>query len=529
MTGQVGLDPHPRPDVATDIGAILRHWVAATPEREALRAGDRAWTWRELADRVDRLGRALRADGVRPGDRIALLDKNGPAHIEATLAAASWGFANTIVNWRLAPEELRYVLADCGASALLVGAEFAPLVDRIRDALPDLRRVVVLGGDDDGYEPYLAAAPAEGAPDYTARPDDCFVQLYTSGTTGFPKGAMLTHRSLGTHTLAASAVFGFDFDSVNMVAMPLFHVGGTSWALQSLATGARTVIVREVVPTEILDQIQRLRVTHAFFVPTVYEFFLALPNLGDYDLSSLTCLGYGGSPMPGPLMRRCLEAFDKDFYQVYGATEASGVFCVLGPQDHRDAAHPEQLASAGRPIAGVELRVVEPSTGTDVAAGEPGEFWIRSAQTMLGYWNGPDDTAKAFVDGWYRTGDAGYVDADGYVFISDRVKDMIVSGGENIYPAEVERVVLDYPGVAGACVIGVPDPVYGEAVKAVVVPEPGATVDGAALIAFTRERLARYKCPKSVDLVEALPRNATGKVLKRDLRAPYWVGRDRAV
>jgi acyl-CoA synthetase (AMP-forming)/AMP-acid ligase II len=173
--------------------------------------------------------------------------------------------------------------------------------------------------------------------------------------------------------------------------------------------------------------------------------------------------------------------------------------------------------------------VVDPADGQDVAVRETGEFWIRSAQTMIGYWNRPEDTEKAFVDGWYCTGDAGYVDADGYVFISDRVKDMIVSGGENIYPAEVERVVIDYPGVAEACVIGVPDPVYGEAVKAVVVPQPYATVDGDALIAFTRERLARYKCPKSVDLAEALPRNATGKVLKRDLRAPYWAGRERAV
>ncbi len=529
MTEQFDLDSLARPDVAGDIGAILRHWVAATPEREALRVGEVAWTWRALADRVNRLGRALREDGVLPGGRIALLDKNGNAHIEATLAAAAFGFANTIVNWRLASDELRYVLNDCGASVLLVGAEFAPLSDQIRDQLTDLRLVIVLGGEDDGYESYLAAAPADDEPAYIAQSDDCFVQLYTSGTTGFPKGAMLTHRSLGAHTLAASAVFGFDLDSVNMVAMPLFHVGGTSWALQSLYVGARTVIVREVVPADILEQIQRLRVTHGFFVPTVYEFFLALPNLADYDLSSVKCLGYGGSPMPAPLMRRCLEVFDKDFYQVYGATEASGVFCVLRPEDHRDASHPERLASAGRPISGVELRVVDPASDKDVPVGEPGEFWIRSAQTMIGYWNRPEDTATAFVDGWYRTGDAGFVDADGYVFISDRVKDMIVSGGENIYPAEVERVVEDYPGVAEACVIGIPDPVYGEAVKAVVVAKPGATVDGDALIAFTRKRLARYKCPRSVDLVEALPRNATGKVLKRDLRAPYWAGRDRAV
>jgi acyl-CoA synthetase (AMP-forming)/AMP-acid ligase II len=233
--------------------------------------------------------------------------------------------------------------------------------------------------------------------------------------------------------------------------------------------------------------------------------------------------------MPLPLMRRCLEAFDRDFYQVYGCTEASGVFCVLGPDDHRDAAHPERLGSAGRPIAGVELRVVDPDTRTDVPTGTTGEFWIRSEQTTSGYWNRPEETTKAYHDGWYRTGDAGFADEDGFLFISDRVKDMIVSGGENIYPAEVERVIVDHPAVAEVCVIGVPDPVYGEAVKAVVVAREGTSVDQDDIIAFTRERLARYKAPKSVDVVDALPRNATGKVLKRELREPYWAGRDRAV
>ena len=228
-------------------------------------------------------------------------------------------------------------------------------------------------------------------------------------------------------------------------------------------------------------------------------------------------------------MRRCLDTFANDFYQVYGATVASGVFCVLRPEDHRDATHPERLASAGRPVSGVQLRVVDPDTGRDAGQGQTGEFWIKSAQTTIGYWNRPDDTAKAFEDGWYRTGDAGYVDPDGYVFVTDRVKDMVVTGGENVYPAEVERVLIEHPAIADASVIGVPDDVYGEAVKAVVIPEPGAAIDPAELIAFCRRHLAGYKCPKSVDVVDQLPRNATGKVLKRDLRARYWADRNRAV
>src|SRR6266705_2387887 len=432
MTPDTVQTTGPRPAIAGDMSAIVRHWARLAPEAEALRCGERAWTWAQLADRVDRLTRALASLGVQAGQRIAVLDKNDPAHLEVALAAAQGGFVSTVINWRLAPEELRYVLDDCGAVVAIVGAEFAPVVDKIRPELPGLRHVVVLGGPAGQYESLLASAPGGSAPKHRPQPDECFLQLYTSGTTGHPKGAMLTHRSVAAHTLAASEAFGFDRSSVNLVAMPLFHVGGTSWALQSMYVGGRTIVVREV-------------------------------------------------------------------------------------------------ASAGRPVSGVQLRVVDPDTGRDAGQGQTGEFWIKSAQTAIGYWNRPEDTAKAFDDGWYRTGDAGYVDAGGYVFVTDRTKDMVVTGGENVYPAEVERVLIEHPAVADASVIGVPDDVYGEAVKAVVIPEPGAAVDPAELIAFCRRHLAGYKCPKSVDVVDALPRNATGKVLKRDLRARYWSERNRAV
>lgn len=516
------------PDITGDIGAILRHWAATTPHREALCAGDRSWSWTQLADRVRRLGAALHAEGVRPGDRVALLAKNDPAHVETALAAAAGGFACAVVNWRLAPDEVHFVLADAGARVLVVGAEFVSTVEQVRGELPDLQTVIVLGGDADEYEPLLAAAP-QGGTDGVPQPDDCFLLLYTSGTTGFPKGAMLTHRTMAAHTLNAFGAFGFEHGSVNLVAMPLFHVGGMSWALQSLYTGGRTIVVREVVPAAILAQIEKERVTHAFFVPTVYEYLLAVPEPADHDLSSVRCFGYGGSPMPLPLMRRCLLGLGPNFYQVYGATEASGAFCVLGPADHRDPAHPERLGSVGQPLSGVELRVVDPGTESDVPTGTTGEFWIRTDQTMAGYWNRPDDTASAHCGDWYRTGDIGHADAEGFVFITDRVKDMIVSGGENVYPAEVERVLVDHPGVAEVCLIGVPDPVYGETVKAVVVPQQDATVDAAELIGFCRERMAHYKCPRSVDVTASLPRNSTGKVLRRTLREPYWAGRDRVI
>jgi acyl-CoA synthetase (AMP-forming)/AMP-acid ligase II len=383
---------------------------------------------------------------------------------------------------------------------------------------------VVIGGDGDQYESWLAAAaPAET--ERRSDADECFVQLYTSGTTGHPKGAMLTHRSLAAHNAGAIQGFGFSEDMVNMVAMPLFHVGGTSWALAAMSVGGHTVVVREVVPRAVLDEIVDREVTHAFFVPAVYGFLLDVPDVATRDYSALRCLGYGGSPMPLPLMRRCLATWDVDFYQVYGMTEMSGVFSVLGPADHRDAAHPERLVSAGHPLPGVVVKVVNPATGDEPPAGETGEFWLQSQQHMLGYWNNPKATAEALPgDDWLRSGDGGRVDADGYLFIEDRVKDMIISGGENIYPAEVERVLIEHPAVADVAVIGIPDTKWGEQVKAVVVAVDDAAIIEAELITYARTHLAGYKCPKSVDVVEALPRNATGKLLKGELRKKYWEG-----
>ncbi|MFI6937356.1 long-chain-fatty-acid--CoA ligase [Streptomyces sp. NPDC050287] len=509
-----------RPLPTSDLYTIVDFWQERTPDAEALAEDDRRWTWSEATDRTARLAAALAAEGLRPGQRFASLNNNSAATIEATLTAARDGYAHVIVNWRLAPPEIEFILADAQARILLVGAEFAPQIEQIRSRLPELTKVIVVGGDADEYEDLLASAhPALRT--HRPEPDDCVLQLYTSGTTGFPKGAMLTHRSLGAHCVAAAEAFRFTHDTVNMVAMPLFHVGGSSWALLSLYVGARTLVVRQVLPAAVLEQIGREKVTHAFFVPTVYEYFLATPELDKADLSSLRCLGYGGSPMPLPLMRRCLDRFGHDFYQVYGMTEASGVFSVLGPDAHRDPDRTHLLTSAGRPVSGVQIRVRHPLTGQEVPTGATGEFWIKSDQVMAGYWRNPDATAESFRDGWFRTGDAGYQDEAGFLFIRDRVKDLIISGGENVYPVEVERVLAQHPSLAEVCVIGVPDPTYGEAVKAIVVAAADAVIDETELIAYCREHLAGYKCPKSVDIIHELPRTASGKVLKRELRKQY--------
>jgi acyl-CoA synthetase (AMP-forming)/AMP-acid ligase II len=512
---------------ASNIFDYVRHWETTTPERVAIGDGERSWTWREWADRIRRAAGAQASFGLLPGDRVAFLDKNNPACLETSLACGLAGTVNAIVNVRLAPEEIAWIINDSGARVLFAGAELAGMVAKISDQLHAVRRVVVVGAGGD-YEQWLAGASPE-EPAHQASPDDCLMQMYTSGTTGFPKGAMLTHRSMIAHVRAGVPVFGFDADSVALVAMPLFHVSGTTWALQCMAVGGQTIVLRDIVPADVLDQLARDRISHAFFVPAVYQFFLSVPGVRGRDYSSLRCLGYGGSPMPLPLLRECLEVFDAGLFQIYGMTEVSGALCVLGPADHRDTTHPERLRSAGRPMPGNELRIVDPATGHEQPAGAVGEVRVRSPQVMSGYWGRSEATAEALADGWLHSGDAGRLDDDGYLFIEDRVKDMIISGGENVYPAEIERILVEQPGVADVAVIGVPDDRWGEVPKAMVIAEDGATLDTDALLQACRARLAGYKCPKSFDIVTALPRNASGKVLKHELRKPYWEGRETKI
>jgi acyl-CoA synthetase (AMP-forming)/AMP-acid ligase II len=510
-----------------DVVSLVDHWVGIRPDQEAVTYGQQAWTWAEFDDRVRRNAALQLSAGLQAGDRVAYLDKNHPACLETTLACARIGTANAVVNFRLAPDEVRYVINDAQAKVVFVGTEFLPVLAKIRDDLPTVQRVVVVGGDLDEYETLLAGVQplAEAR---TLPPDTPFLQLYTSGTTGFPKGAMLTNRGMTAHATASANVTDVTPESVSLVAMPLFHVGGSSWALVGMYHGARVVVVREIDPVALIDEIVRQRITHAFLVPAVFGFLLQVPGMAEHDYSAIKALIYGASPMPLPLLRRSMDAFGVDFYQVYGMTEASGGVTMLGPSEHRDTAHEHRLASAGKAMNGVELSIVDPVTGAVLGPNEVGEVRVRTEQLMAGYWHRPDANAIT-EDGWLRSGDAGYLDEDGYLYISDRIKDMIVSGGENVYPAEVERVIVEHPAVGDVAVIGVPDETWGEVGKAVVVPKPGASLDEAELLAFCRERLAGYKCPKSVTIATELPRNATGKVLKRQLREPYWAGRDTKI
>lgn len=506
----------------------LAHWSEVKPDAEAMTYLDRTWTWSEWNDRVRRLAGALQQRGIKRGDVVAFLDKNHPACVELTLAAASLGAANAIINFRLAADELDYVLNDSGAKLLIVGTDLKPTIDRIRDKLTSVEQVIEVtpeGGSGDEYEGLLAeSAPVERADDVA--PDDVAIIMYSSGTTGRPKGVQITQANLIAHTINAHNGWGFDEGDKSMVSMPLFHVGGSSYVQFGIHDGVPSVMTREVDGASLAGAILK-GANRAFLVPAVLAKVLESGEDAVKLFGALKTYVYGASPMPLPLLRAALEAWpNTDFIQVYGLTEVCGVISQLLPDDHRSGTE-ERLVSAGRVIPGAEVRVVDPDTLQDMPAGEQGELWFRTPQLMKGYHNKPEATAEAITDDvWFRTGDIGRIDEDGYIFVEDRLKDMIISGGENIYSIEVERVIAEHPAVTDVAVIGVPDEKWGEVVKAVVSVEDSVTPD--EIIAWCRKRLAAYKCPKTVDITDELPRNPTGKILKKELRKPYWEGRDRA-
>ena len=485
-------------------------------------------TRRGFRDRARQNASGQVAHGLSVGARVAYYGKNHTACLETVFGSGMAGTVCAVVNWRLSPEEIHYALNDAEAELLFVAAEFLPIVEQVRGKLPKLNGVVVVDGDgDDAYEAWMAKHPSVD-PKRTRPSTEGWFQLYTSGTTGFPKGAVLTRQGVGVHSEGLGDFVGLNASKVAMVAMPLYHVGGIGWGICAMYQGAKIILVDLPVPNVLLDQMAEFNVTHSFFVPALFQAFQMVPDLAQRKFEHLEMLIYGASPMPLPLLLKSLEAFPCDFVQVYGMTEMSGVVTLLDAESHRDESVRHRLVSAGRAIPSCEVKVVDPVTLADVPAGTLGEVLVKSGQRMVGYYNRTEATEKAFNGEWYRSGDAGKMDDDGYLYISDRIKDMIISGGENIYPAEIERVMVEHPAVREVAVIGVPSEKWVETPKAVVsLADPN--ISDQALIDYCRERLAHYKCPTSVDRVEALPRNATGKVLKRDLRAPYWEGRDRSL
>ncbi|MGV0788243.1 long-chain-fatty-acid--CoA ligase [Mycolicibacterium sp. XJ2] len=511
----------PHPDIAT-VADIARVFGAERPDAVALIAGDRTSTFRDLDTRSSRVAQALRAAGVGFGDRVAFIEKNGIEFFEVACALSKLGAVVVPVNWRLAPPEMLYIIDDADAKVVIVGAEYFGHVEAIEDRLTAL--IVAVGEHPrwPEFDRWIGAYPTED-PWVTTHPDDVAFVMYTSGTTGAPKGVMLTNDNYFCKATGIADKWCFDADSVSLAVMPMFHMAGSGWALVGLCEGARTVVLRDVDPTAILDAVAQHGVTNMLLVPVVIQRLLETRGVEATDFSALRAIVYGASPITDDVLVRALERFDCDLLQVYGQTETTGSITQLDRHD------PELLRSCGKPFGWVEVRIVD-GAGRDVPTGTVGELWTRSRQNMRGYWNNPAATAATVTpDGWLKTGDAGYVDAEGYVYLHDRVKDMIVSGGENVYPTEIENVLMTHPDIADVAVIGVPDPTWGEAVKAVVVPAVGCSPSGADLLAYARERLAGFKLPKSVSFAEDLPRTPSGKILKRALREPYWEGVGRRI
>ncbi|WP_369226840.1 long-chain fatty acid--CoA ligase [Streptomyces sp. R39] len=481
-----------------------------TPHRTALVSGEQSADYRTLYTRTTRLAHALRARGIRRGDRIGYLGPNHPAYLETLFAAGTLGAVFVPLNTRLAGPEIAYQLADSGAKALLYGPSHAGLVAGL-PGTSDVRTYVEVGAE---YEELLAAA-AEDPIDEPVVPDDTCIIMYTSGTTGRPKGAMLTHGNLTWNALNVLVDTDLIADERALVSAPLFHTAGLNMlTLPVLLKGGTCVLVEAFDPARTLDLIEQHRITFMFGVPTMFEQVARHPRWPDADLSSLRILTCGGSPVPTPLIARYQER-GLTFLQGYGMTEASPGTLFL------DAEHAVSKAgSAGVPHFFSDVRVVRPDL-TRVDVGETGEVVVRGPHVMPGYWGLPEETAASFADGWFRSGDAARVDEDGYVFIVDRLKDMIISGGENIYPAEIEDLLLGHPGIAECAVIGVPDDTWGEVPRAVVVPREGAVLDADEILASLSGRLARYKLPKSVVLADELPRTASGKLLKSQVRKRY--------
>ncbi|HEX3793035.1 MAG TPA: long-chain-fatty-acid--CoA ligase [Acidimicrobiales bacterium] len=535
----------PSPTIPTSnadftVAGLIRRLGQGRGDADMLVAGNERRSWAEEYARACQVAQACRRDGIDVGDRVAFLDRNGIAYFDVLFGGALLGAVNVAVNWRLAPSEMGAIINDSAAPLLFVHTDYLSALPEMNTALPAVRRIVVIGDGTDAascpdpraipYEQWREGCAATD-PGYVGAADEVSMQLYTSGTTGLPKGVMLTNANLSTAISEAGHTFTIDESTVSLVAMPLFHIGGSGWALCAMSRGGRSVILRDVDPAELLSLIEGERITEMFIVPAVLMFLLATPTLATTDLTSLRHIYYGASPISEDVLVRCMAAFGCGFNQVYGMTETTGAISALRADDHDpDGPRRGLLRSAGRPNPGVEIRVVDPDSGQDAVLGDVGEVWTRSAYNMAGYWGKPEETAATVnAEGWLRTGDAGYFDEEGYLYLHDRMKDMIVSGGENIYPAEIENVLLSHDSVVDAAVIGVPDERWGETVKAIVVLAPGATLDQAALIEHCRSSLARYKCPTSVDSTDVLPRNPSGKILKRELRAPFWVGRQRHI
>jgi len=513
---------------------FLDYWARERPNGEFAVQGSRRLTYREALAQANGLANACVAAGLQIGDRVAVLGKNSIEYALLYYGASKAGVVPVPLNYRLSPPEWCYIIHDAQARLLLATSEYVTAVEEIRRELETVERFVAIDASGAlGWEEYRHWVPAQPTqlPDRHISADTVLYQMYTSGTTGHPKGAVLTQGAVSANIAQLGMVFRVEPGERCLIVAPLYHAAAAVTALFCVAQGGSLYIQQDFIPTEVVWALSEERIAYATLVPAMIQACLvAVPDVAERRYPHVRRIGYGASPIAEHTLRRAVEVFKCEFVQAYGMTETTAVLTCLLPADHQRALteKPELLLSAGRPIVGTELRVVD-ANDRPLPNGTIGEIIARGPQLMRGYWHRPEDTAEALRGGWMHTGDAGMLDEEGYVYIQDRVKDMLVSGGENIYPRVVEEVLFQYPAIADVAVIGVPDPQWGEAVKAIVVLRQGATATEQEIIDFCRGKLGGFERPRSVDIVEALPRNPTGKVLKRVLREPYWVGQQRRV
>ena len=491
--------------------------LARTPDKAAVVAGDRVLTFAAVDDRIDRLGAALQEHGLRPGDRVALLAANELEYLEIQGACLRYGFALVPLNVRLALPELEFILRDCSPALLVAGRGREEVVAELSDdAQP--AHVLALGSPSrfPAYDAALAAAPAPAEPPLD--PGLIATILYTSGTTGRPKGAMIDRSGFSARVLINSVELRVRADDVHLAVLPMFHIAAFL-TYAHVANGATLVMLEEFTPEAALAEIERAAVTTTCLVPTIITMLTDHPDRPSRDLSRLRLIIYGGSGIDPEPLRAAIAAFGCEFHQQYGMTESGGQ-TILRPEDH-DPRDVQRLRSAGTDAVGVVVRIVD-DEDRPLPAGQPGEIVCRAASLMVGYWNRPDATDEALRGGWFHTGDIGLRDERGYLHVTDRRNDMIVSGGENVYPREVETVLVEHPAISDIAVVGVPDPLWGQVVTAVVVGDSLPEDD--VLVTWSRERLASYKIPRRWVHADTLPRNATGKVLKHELRAKLTQG-----
>ncbi|MEL7044647.1 MAG: fatty acid--CoA ligase [Pseudomonadota bacterium] len=512
------------------VGDVIRVRAGEKPDKLAMIFGARRSTYKTLDERSNQVAHALLAERIGDGARIAYLGKNTDYYYELFFGAAKAGVPMVAINWRLAADEVDYILKDAQVELLLTELDFRDTVHSCQRSCPHLERVIYLDGSDGAdYEAWIADQGGND-PGLDVDPAATCLQMYTSGTTGKPKGVLLSHACFLAQRSSeheAGRWTAWDDDDVNLVAMPVFHIGGTGWGFVAFYHGATNVI--HAVPDAglIAEDIEKHKITRLFAVPTFLQAIVATAKALAVPLDSVKYVVYGASPIPKALLEEAVALFGCGFVQLYGMTEATGSVTFLPPEDH-DARGNPRMASCGKALPGMEIKICDPE-GSELPAGESGEIWVKSAAIMTGYWQMPEATAEVLINGWYKSGDAGYMDEDGYLYLQARIKDMIVSGGENIYPAEIESVLYAHPGVADVAVIGVPDDRWGEAVKAIVVTEEGQDVEADELISYARGRIAGYKIPRSVDFTSVIPRNASGKILKYVLREPYWKDQRREI